>query len=87
MVVGFPIFLLEREKYRRRERRHVRPIFTSEDSTHAHRLAIEAGVDYLFIGQRELEVRGELLRKIWESPRLFREAFSNRDVTVFEVVR
>jgi hypothetical protein len=86
MAVGFPIFLLEREKYRRRERRSVRPIFISEDPDEAHRFAVDAGIDYLFVGRRELEVRGELLRKFWETPALFERVFSNRDVSVFRVV-
>jgi hypothetical protein len=87
MAVGFPIFLLEREKYRRRERRWVRPVFTSEDPTEAHRFAVDAGIDYIFIGRRELEVRGERLRKLWEAPALFDRVFSNREVSVFRVVR
>jgi len=87
MAVGFPIFLLDLQKYRARERRQVRPIFTSGNPSEAHRLAVEAGIDYLFVGRRELEVRGERLRELWEAPELFEEVFSNRDVTVFEVRR
>jgi hypothetical protein len=87
MAVGFPIFLLDPEKYRRRERRWVRPVFTSEDPLEAHRFAVDAGINYLFIGRRELEVRGERIRKLWEAPALFEQVFSNRDVSVFRVVR
>ena len=87
MAVGFPIFLLEREKYRRRERRWVRPVFTSEDPAEAHRFAVDAGIDYLFIGRRELEIRGGRLRKFWESPALFEQVFSNREVSLFRVLR
>jgi hypothetical protein len=86
MAVGFPIFLLERGKYRRRERRSVRTIFISEDPDEAHRFAVDAGIDYLFVGRREIEVRGELLRKFWEAPALFERVFSNREVSVFRVV-
>jgi hypothetical protein len=86
MAVGFPVFLLEPQKYRRRERRYVRPIFLLADPDEAHRRAREAGIDYLFIGRRELEVRGDGLRGLWEAPERFRKAYSNKDVTVFEVL-
>jgi hypothetical protein len=86
MAVGFPIFLLEREKYRRRERRWMRPVFISEDPAEAHRFAVEAGIDYLFIGGRELEIRGDRLRKFWESPAFFEQVFSNREVSIFRVL-
>lgn len=86
MAVGFPIFLLEREKYRRRERRWVRPVFTSEDPAEAYRFAVDAGIDYIFIGRRELEIRGDRLRKFWESPAFFERVFSNRAVSIFRVL-
>ena len=85
MAVGFPIFLLDNRKYRARERR-LRPIFVSSDPGEAHRLATEAGIDYLVIGTRELTVRGEGVRKLWEAPERFREAYSNSGATVFEVI-
>jgi hypothetical protein len=85
MAVGFPIFLLDNQKYRRRERR-LRPIFVSPDVREAHRLAVEAGIDYLIIGSREVAVRGDRVRKLWEAPRLFRVAYSNDAATVFEVI-
>jgi hypothetical protein len=87
MVVGFPIFLLDERKYRVRERRRVRPIFTTLDPAEAHRLAVESGVDYLFVGRRELDVRGERLRALWAAPGLFRVSYSKGDATVFEVVQ
>jgi hypothetical protein len=86
MAVGFPIFLLEREKYRKRERRYVRPIFTSGDPAVAHRFALDAGINYLFIGRRELEVRGGRLQALWDSPALWKQVFSNRDVSIFQVL-
>ncbi|MGH9321222.1 MAG: hypothetical protein ACRD3V_15230, partial [Vicinamibacteria bacterium] len=86
MAVGSPIFLLDLRKYRLRERREVRRIFASEDATEAHRRAKELGIDYLFIGARELRVRGERLRKLFESKELFKPAFSNDGVTVMEVI-
>jgi hypothetical protein len=85
MAVGSPIFLLDLGKYRTRERRHVRPIFAGADAFEAHRLARELGIDYLFLGSRELQVRGEQLRKLFEADDLFREAFSNDGVTILEV--
>ena len=85
MAVGFPIFLLDNRKYRARERR-LRPIFVSSDPSEAHRLAMDAGIDYLVIGSRELAERGERVRKLWEAPERFREVYSNRGATVFEVV-
>jgi hypothetical protein len=87
MAVGFPLFLLGPEKYRRRERRWVRPVFTSEDPAEAHRFAVDAGIDYIFVGRREMEIRGVRLRKFWESPELFERVFSNREVSVFRVLR
>jgi len=85
MAVGFPIFLLDNRKYRARERT-LRPIFVSGDPDEAHRLATEAGIDYLVIGSQEVAVRGELVRKLWETPDRFREVYSNRGATVFEVI-
>jgi hypothetical protein len=85
MAVGSPIFLLDPGKYRVRERRHVRPIFTTPEPAEAHRLARELGIDYLFIGRTELGARGEALRKLFESEEHFREVFSNEGVTVLEV--
>ncbi len=86
MAVGSPIFLLDLRKYRARERREVRPIFTSGDPFEAHRLATGLGIDYLFLGSRELRTRGERLRKLFESPALFRTVFSNSGVTILAVV-
>jgi hypothetical protein len=85
LAVGFPIFLLDNQKYRRRERR-LRPIFTSADAEEAHRLATDAGIEYLIIGTQEMAVRGEHLRKLWEAPGLFKEVFSNQEATVFQVL-
>ena len=87
MAVGLPIFLLDQRKYRVRERRKVRPIFTSFDPTEAHRLAVESGIDYLFVGRRELDVRGERLRRLWDVPNRFKVSFAKGDATVFAVVR
>jgi hypothetical protein len=86
MAVGSPIFLLDLRKYRVRERREVRPIFASGDPFEAHRLATELGIDYLFLGSRELQMRGERLRRIFESPDLFRTVFVNPGVTILAVV-
>jgi hypothetical protein len=87
MAVGSPIFLLDLRKYRTRERRYLRPIFSSPSAEDAHRLALSLGIDYLFLGASELQARGEHLRKLFESPELFRPVFSNRGVTVLEVLR
>ena len=86
MAVGFPIFLLEGEKYRIRERRHVRPIFTSGDPIEAHRRAVVMGIDYLVVGRRELEVRGERVRGLWSARDGFEPVYESRDVTVFQVL-
>ncbi len=86
MAVGSPIFLLDLRKYRVRERREVRPIFTSGDPFQAHRLATDLGIDYLFVGSREIQTRGERLRRLFESPALFRTVFSNPGVTILAVV-
>jgi hypothetical protein len=85
LAVGFPIFLLDNRKYRARERR-LRPVFVSSDAEEAHRLAREAGIDYLIIGSREVTVRGEGVRKLWEAPEFFREVYANRQATVFQVL-
>jgi hypothetical protein len=87
MAVGSPIFLLDLRKYRIRERRYVRPIFSSASAVEAHRLARSLGIDYLFLGRTELEARGEHLRKLFESKGLFRPVFANGGVTVLEVLR
>ncbi|HLE69644.1 MAG TPA: hypothetical protein VJH87_08185, partial [Vicinamibacteria bacterium] len=86
MAVGNPIFLLDLRKYRVRERREVRPIFTSGDPFVAHRLATDLGIDYLFLGSRELQMRGERLRRLFDSPALFRTVFANPGVTILAVV-
>ncbi|HEY7699468.1 MAG TPA: hypothetical protein VIE88_13685 [Vicinamibacteria bacterium] len=86
MAVGSPIFLLDLHKYRVRERREVRPIFTSGDPFEAHRLATGLGIDYLFLGSRELRARGERLRRLFESRALFRPVFENPGVTILAVV-
>jgi hypothetical protein len=86
MAVGSPIFLLDLRKYRVRERREVRPIFASGDPFEAHRLATGLGIDYLFLGSRELQTRGERLRTLFESEALFRPVFSNPGVTILAVV-
>ena len=86
MAVGFPIFLLDLQKYRVRERRHVRPIFNSGDAVEAHRLALELGIDYLVIGARELRVRGERVRPLFEAEDRFRVVFESGPTTVLEVL-
>ena len=52
-----------------------------------HDLALEAGIDYLGICPCEVAVRGELLRKLWEAPGLFREVYSKDGATIFQVTR
>ena len=86
MAVGFPIFLLDLQKYRVRERRHVRPIFNSGDIIEAHRLARELGIDYLVIGAQELRVRGERVRPLFEAEDRFRVVFESGRTTVLEVL-
>ncbi len=86
MAVGFPIFLLDLQKYRVRERRHVRPIFNSGDAAEAHRLALELGIDYLVIGAQELRVRGERVRPLFEAEDRFRVVFESGPTTVLEVL-
>jgi hypothetical protein len=86
MAVGFPIFLLEREKYRVRERRHVRPIFTSGDPVEAHQRALDMGISYVVVGRRELEVRGELVRGLWRDRDRFEPVYESHGVTVFRVL-
>jgi len=86
MAVGFPIFLLDQRKYRVRESWQVRPIFNAGDASEAYRLARELGIDYIIIGDRELEVRGERLRPLFEAKDLFRPAFEAGDVAVLEVL-
>ena len=86
MAVGFPIFLLDLQKYRVRERRHVRPIFNSGEAVEAHRLALELGIDYLVIGAQELRVRGERVRPLFEAEDRFRVVFESGPTTVLEVL-
>jgi hypothetical protein len=86
MAVGSPIFLLDLRKYRVRERREVRPIFTSGDPEEAYRLATGLGIDYLFLGARELSTRGERLRKLFESRKLFETVYANPGVTILAVI-
>lgn len=85
MAVGFPIFLLDRAKYRVRERRHVRPIFVSGDPAEAHRLALEQGIDWILLGASELRARGDRLRPLYEHEEGFRVAFEQGEVSVLEV--
>jgi hypothetical protein len=86
MAVGSPIFLLDLGKYRVRERRHVRPIFGMASAEEAHRLARRMKIDYLLIGARELQVRREGIRKLFESKVFFRPVFTKGSVTVLEVL-
>ncbi len=86
MAVGFPIFLLDLPKYRVRERRHVRPIFNSEDADEAHRLSRELGIDYLVIGAQEVQTRGERVRPLFEAEERFRVVFSHGETAVLEVL-
>jgi hypothetical protein len=86
MAVGTPIFLLDLRKYRVRERREVRPIFASGDPEEAHRLATSLGIDYLFLGARELSTRGERLRRLFESAKRFEIVYSNPGVTILAVI-
>lgn len=86
MAVGFPIFLLDLQKYRVRERRQVRPIFTSGDAERAHRRARELGIDYVVVGAEEIRTRGELVRPLFESAARFRVAFTSGETTVLEVL-
>ncbi|HXV62939.1 MAG TPA: hypothetical protein VEK15_19730 [Vicinamibacteria bacterium] len=86
MAVGFPIFLLDVVKYRARERRRVRPIFTSGDAAEAHRLARELGIDYIFIGAAEVRTRGERVRALIEASNAFRPVYENEEVSILEVV-
>ncbi len=86
MAVGFPIFLLDLQKYRQRERRHARPIFNSGDAAEAHRKARELGIDYLVIGAAELRVRGERTRPLFEAEDRFRTVFESDGVAVLAVL-
>jgi hypothetical protein len=86
MAVGSPIFLLDLRKYRVRERREVRPIFASLDPFEAHRIAASLGIDYLFVGAREIQTRPHTMRRLFESEKLFRTVYSNPGVTILAVV-
>ena len=86
MAVGFPIFLLDLQKYRQRERRHTRPIFNSGDAAEAHRKARELGIDYLVIGAAELRVREERTRPLFEAEDRFRTVFESDGVAVLAVL-
>ena len=86
MAVGFPIFLLDLQKYRQRERRYARPIFNSGDAAEAHRKARELGIDYLVIGAAELRVRGERTRPLFEAEDRFRTVFESDGVAVLAVL-
>ena len=86
MAVGFPIFLLDLQKYRQRERRHARPIFNSGDAAEAHRKARELGIDYLVIGAAELRVREERTRPLFEAEDRFRTVFESDGVAVLAVL-
>ncbi len=86
MAVGFPIFLLDLQKYRQRERRHTRPIFNSGDAAEAHRKARELGIDYLVIGAAEFRVREERIRPLFEAEDRFRTVFESDGVAVLAVL-
>jgi hypothetical protein len=86
MAVGFPIFLLDLQKYRVRERRQVRPIFNSANPGEAHRRARELGIDYIVIGAQEIRIRGERVRSLFEAPEHFRVVFSSGETAVLEVL-
>ncbi|HSF16708.1 MAG TPA: hypothetical protein VLK65_14260 [Vicinamibacteria bacterium] len=86
MAVGFPIFLLDVVKYRARERRRVRPIFTSGDAAEAYRRARDLGIDYLFLGPTEVRARGERVRALLEASSAFRPVYENEEVFVLEVI-
>ena len=86
MAVGFPIFLLDLQKYRVRERRQVRPIFNTGDVIEAYRLARELGIDYVVVGAQELRVRGERVRPLFEAQDRFRVVFESGRTTVLEVL-
>lgn len=86
MAVGFPIFLLDLQKYRVRERRQVRPIFNSGDADEAYRLASELGIDYIVIGAQEIQTRGERVRPLFEAEERFRVAFSRGETAVLVVL-
>jgi hypothetical protein len=86
MAVGFPIFLLDLQKYRARERREVRPIFNSAEPDEAHRLARALGIDFLVVGAQELRVRGELVRPLFEADDRFQVVFERGETSVLEVL-
>lgn len=84
MAYGYPIFLLEPHKYQARGRK-LRPIFNSDDTERARRLAVEAGISYLLIGRAERNEPQNRVRKFWEAPELFEEVYANAESTVFRV--
>jgi hypothetical protein len=84
MAYGYPIFLLNPAKYQARARR-LHFIFSSDDPEAAHRLAVEAGIDYLFIGPPETRRPENRSRKFWEAPAFFEKAFENAEITIFRV--
>ena len=86
MAVGFPIFLLDLQKYRQRERRHARPIFNSGDAAEAYRKARELRIDYLVIGAAERRIRGERTRPLFEAGDRFRIVFESDGVAVLAVL-
>ena len=86
MAVGFPIFLLDLQKYRQRERRHARAIFNSGDAAEAYRKARELGIDYLVIGAAERRIRGERTRPLFDAKDRFRIVFESDGVAVLAVL-
>ena len=86
MAGGLPISMVPLEKYETASR-EVKTVFTAESGQAAHKRAVEAGIDYLFVGQPEREANPQLMDRLGQRPDLFQPVFHNNTISIYFVER
>jgi hypothetical protein len=85
MAAGLPISLLRKRVYADRSEK-MRAMYGTKDPAHAHRLALESGVDYIYMDSTERRAFGIGLRKFEDNPHYFERVYQGGEVSIFRVV-
>jgi hypothetical protein len=85
MAAGLPISLLPKPIYSERSDQ-MRSLYGTGDAAEARRLALAAGVDYIYMDSTERRAYGASLEKFDRHPEWFERVYQGGEVSIYRVV-
>jgi hypothetical protein len=85
MAGGLPISLLPKAVYTERSNR-IRALYGTKDPREANRLALAAGIDYIYVDSTERRAFGISLQKFDGNPEYFERVYRGGEVSIYRVV-